>query len=762
MSAVVDLPREAIRLRLALRRIGVLCLTLSLLWLVLVSSASAHAFLKRSTPDANTVVPQAPPELLMSFTERIEPQFSSAQQFDSNGTLVPAGSSKVGSDATVLILPLPSQLPDGTYTVQWKNVSADDGHSNSGYFAFTVGSQANVVIPSPPTVQSTTLFDRVFSVSGRWLGLLGLAAAIGSFATWLLAIAPAILPLPDDRRLEIAKRLRALALVGAAVALLGSAILLLSQSLASSDSVGPHAIWTVLSSTRFGWYWLVRMALLILLGGALWRREAWSEEARWLERIPVVVLMLLAPIPFSLVSHAAAQPSGRPMAVAVDWLHLLSASIWIGGLLALLVGAVTVAGLQTMQRRVVYASLIPRFSTLAIGSVLVLAITGFYASWLEVGNVSALVSTSYGWTLIVKLILIVPILALGASNLLVWGPGMLKRKQAPERFGRSLTAEVVVAVLILLAVGLLTSLPTARESLGATADHPIFNFDRQGIRATLQITPAVAGLNKYTIDTSTHSGLLPAGTVVLLRVSKNGQIRGQREINVPLLPGSQSRFESQGRDLSVVGDWQIELVVRKPNQADWTVDSHVNVTGSASERVDLPGPPPRFAGLTALVAVLLAGMAVARLLGGLRGDRLAGGRLAAKRLLVGDGLVLVGICGLLLGISWTGPAPTNNQSNPIKMTASSVVTGQSIFSQNCVECHGENGFGDGPKAASLNPPPADFHARHLDDHTDLQLFQWIQNGIPGTAMPSFKGKLTDDQIWNLVNFVRSLRHPTTS
>ncbi len=613
-----------------LRKIGLACVAFTLIWLTLVSSVSAHAFLKQSTPDEDTVVPQAPPELLMSFTEHIEPQFSSAQLYDSNGNLVQTGASHVGSDTTVLILPLSTQLPDGTYTVQWKNVSADDGHPNSGYFAFTVGSQANVVIPSPPTVQTTTFFDRVISVSGRWLAILGLAAAIGSFATWLLAIAPAILPLPDDRRAQISRRLRQLALVGIAISLLGSLILLASQSLSGSNSVGPHAVWNVLSATRFGWYWLARMLLLVLLGGAFARRASWSEEATWISRAFPAGLSLLAPIPFSLVSHAAAQPSGRPMAIAVDWLHLLSASVWIGGLLALLVGIVSITGLQSMQRRVVYASLIPRFSTLAIGSVLILAITGFYASWLEVGNLSALFNTSYGQTLLVKLILIVPILALGASNLLVWGPGMMRRKQAPERFGRSLTGEVVVAVLILLAVGLLTSLPTARESLNATADHPIFNFDRQGIRATLQITPGVAGLNKYTIDTSTHSGLLPAGTQVLLRVSKNGQILGQREINVTQLPGSRSRFESEGRDLSLVGDWQIQLVVREPNQADWTVDTSVNVTGSASQRVDIPGPPPRFAGLTALVAVLLAGLAVARLLGGLRGNRITSGRLAAR------------------------------------------------------------------------------------------------------------------------------------
>ena len=62
-----------------LRKIGLACVAFTLIWLTLVSSVSAHAFLKQSTPDEDTVVPQAPPELLMSFTEHIEPQFSSAQ-----------------------------------------------------------------------------------------------------------------------------------------------------------------------------------------------------------------------------------------------------------------------------------------------------------------------------------------------------------------------------------------------------------------------------------------------------------------------------------------------------------------------------------------------------------------------------------------------------------------------------------------------------------------------------------------------------------
>lgn len=750
-----------IRIRGNATRFYAVLAVLLMAWLLTGSTASAHAFLKQSTPDENTVVPKSPPEILLSFTESIEPQFSTAELFDANGLQVQTGVSHVESDKTVMALPLPTSLPDGTYTVQWKNVSSDDGHENSGYFAFTVGSQANVVIPSPPTVQPTTLFDRVLSVSGRWLALLGMAAAIGAFFTWLLAIAPAIVPLPDESRGQIAGRLRRSSVYAIWIAVVGSVILLLSQSITSSDNVAPSAIWSVLT-THFGWYWLARIALMTTLWMLLRRKTSWEEDATLGTHSSVVLLACASLVPFSLVSHAAAQPSGQPMAIAVDWLHLLSATIWIGGLLALVIGVMTMSGLQAMQRRVVFAALIPRFSTLAIGSVLILAVTGFYASWLEVGNLTALMSTAYGHTLLVKLILLIPILMLGAGNLLFWGPGMLQRREAPERFRRSVIGEVIIGVLILLAVGLLTSLPTGREALGATADHPIFNFDQQGIRATLQITPAVAGLNKYTIDTSSTSGLLPKGTQVLLRVSRNGELQGQREINVPLLPGSASRFESQGRDLSVVGNWQFELVVRVPNQPDWSVSSHVNVARSASERVDIPGPPPRFAGLTALVAVVLAGLAVARLLGGLRSNRVPGRHLANSRLLIGDGLVLVAICVLLLGITWTGPAKSNSQSNPIKMTSASVATGQSLFAQNCVPCHGQNGFGDGPLAATLNPPPADFHARHLDDHTDLQLFLWIQNGIPGTAMPSFKSKLTNDEIWNLINFVRSFRHPVTS
>jgi copper transport protein len=738
----------------------VLCVTLSIFALLTVSDASAHAFAKQTTPLENSVVTKSPTDVLISYTEPIEPRYSSAQLFDANGGKIPAAPSHIGSDPTILVLPLPSSLPPGTYTVEWQNISAADGHPNAGYFAFTVGSQANVVIPSPPEIPQPGALERAFGIAGRWLGLLGFAAALGAFLNWLLVILPGIDMLPDARRARISARASWLALTGIGVALLGSLVLLLSQALNAAGHISVGVLGNVLADTRFGMLWLARIPLLLLLGALLCWPRLWAERVpHRLVLLPVAVGLATA-LPFSLNSHAAAQTVGRQLALAVDWLHLLGASIWVGGLLLIVASLVLLRDLPLVERRVVYAAVIPRFSTLAIGSVIVLIATGFYASWLEVGNLTALAHTGYGQALIVKLLLLVPLLAFGAWNLLVLGPAMVRLQPAPKHFGYTVRAEALLAVAVLLVVGVLTSLPTARETLSATADHPVYQFNQNGIRAVLQITPAVAGLNKYTLDASLSNGTLPADTTVLMQVAKKSQPDAIREIALPSLPGSQSRWEAQTRDLSVVGDWQVKLIIRRPNTTDWQVQVPVNVTRTASDRLHIPGTPPRFAGLTAAAAALLAALAVLRILLGLRGRlRAQASWRTLGRGVLGDGVVLLGICGVLLSISWVGPGPSNSQGNPVPLTAASVATGQQLYAQNCTACHGTNAFGDGPAAAGLNPAPADLHAPHLDDHSDLQLFLWIRDGIKNTAMPSFQNKLSDTLIWNLVNFIRSLRHP---
>jgi Tol biopolymer transport system component/mono/diheme cytochrome c family protein len=92
-----------------------------------------------------------------------------------------------------------------------------------------------------------------------------------------------------------------------------------------------------------------------------------------------------------------------------------------------------------------------------------------------------------------------------------------------------------------------------------------------------------------------------------------------------------------------------------------------------------------------------------------------------------------------------------SQSNPQTMLA-----GQKLYVSNCLTCHGASGQGDGPAGIGLNPRPANF-ALHMvpGKHTDGQVFLWIANGYPNSAMPAWSPRLTDEQIWQLVGYLRT-------
>jgi mono/diheme cytochrome c family protein len=124
------------------------------------------------------------------------------------------------------------------------------------------------------------------------------------------------------------------------------------------------------------------------------------------------------------------------------------------------------------------------------------------------------------------------------------------------------------------------------------------------------------------------------------------------------------------------------------------------------------------------------------------------------------GLILMA-CGGALGLSvvLVDAYPTTYIKNPLPLETEVVGRGEALFRTHCSVCHGQAGRGDGPAAAGLNPKPADLTASHVDDHMDGDLFWWLREGIPGTAMPSFKATLSDSQRWELIRFIRSLRHP---
>jgi copper transport protein len=592
-------------LLLALTFVGVLAFIFN------PNSASAHAQYDHSDPAANAIVPTAPSQIAIWFTEHLEASGSSAQLFDKNGQSVPA-SSRPGPEPKELVLDLPSGLAKGTYSVVWNTLSADDGHPAQGYFAFTIGTEADVQSVSTPTVTTGHGAPQWMRSSSRWIALLGLAAVVAIWPVWLFVLRPSYSPVwqAGPRLVHRAQRLAAIAFL---VALTGDFYALLVQAGDLQNGTFVDRMQTVLTDTRYGKLWLIRIGLLVAYSAALLIAAWWWPRRRPWRTTATLLIALALPLPISFDAHASAESVGRASAIATDYVHLLAASIWIGGLF-LLIGTLvpSLHDLTPMGRRVVLSRALPRFSTMALTSWGVLIITGAYQAWLEVGNLDGLLHTSYGRTLLIKLIILVPLLALAAFNLIVL-TRKIRESQDPEstvtwsrRFRYAVGGEVILVVFVLLVVGRLTSLPPARGVL-ATETTPIeLPLAADGKAAKLTITPGAAGPNEYTLELDGWSP--PDGSEALLRLTYTAQDIGEKEVK---LTSAGSEFKGSGSEFSIAGDWRIDAIVRKIGEFQWQAS-----TQSAIPAQPAPAAQPRPAwhfGLGGLIGLALLVIGVAGL-----------------------------------------------------------------------------------------------------------------------------------------------------
>jgi putative copper resistance protein D len=100
--------------------------------------------------------------------------------------------------------------------------------------------------------------------------------------------------------------------------------------------------------------------------------------------------------------------------------------------------------------------------------------------------------------------------------------------------------------------------------------------------------------------------------------------------------------------------------------------------------------------------------------------------------------------------------PLTYRRPTIPYTAASIASGAALYAEHCAVCHGPRGAGDGLAGLRLPRPPADLRAPHTLHHTAGDLYWWISEGIPAAGMPGAAGRLSEEQRWDLVNFVRAL------
>jgi putative copper resistance protein D len=295
----------------------------------------------------------------------------------------------------------------------------------------------------------------------------------GAFAFQVLVAPPA----HDEEQAKVARKeierwLRLAGGWGVSLALVSWVIwlALVASSMSGgtlAQALNAEVLRTVLTRTTFGQVWMLRFALVVLLGGALFLSRLRGSTVR-----PVLgsvgaglaagLLMTLA-----WAGHAVGtEQSMRPFHLTADALHLLGAGLWLGALAPLLfvLGRARTSPARAWHTLAVTA--IRRFSTLGIFAVVTLLVTGLINTWFLVGSFPALIDTPYGRLVSTKLGLFVTIVSIAAFNRVKLMARMTadgnwddSSQAALERLWRNVIAEICLGAIILAIVGGLGTLP---------------------------------------------------------------------------------------------------------------------------------------------------------------------------------------------------------------------------------------------------------------------------------------------------------------
>jgi copper transport protein len=556
------------------RRRGLLVALVAAAALALPAAAWAHAALLKTYPVASQELTTPPKEVRLVFDEVIEPRFAVISVTDAGGHQQTSGPPvRSATNPYELDVPL-KRVREGWYLVFWRVISAD-GHPVRGVFTFSLGPNAGpipqFVIPSLSETAATPGL-----VTARWLTFLSVMIAIGLFTLRAVIARP------------LATGLRGVTVafgVALAVALVATPVYVLAATsqfaLRSFWDVG--ALVPLMHASPFGRAFLDLELVLVLFGlagfAAIWLDRP-DRPKRSLAALLALVGALLAAGAALFVPGAAghaAQTSPRALSIALDWLHLTAGSVWLGGLVGLLVLWWSTA---RERRAAALAVVVPRFSNVAFVSVMALIGTGTGASLLHLPTLASLWTTSYGKTILVKIALLATAMLVASVNLLKTKPA-LESPEPPARAGAQLRSLVgIEAVLVtgaVLAAAVLSSLPppsSALASLGSVAAHtgpgPVVSaVQANGYRLVLRVDPNRAAVsNTFSVEISRNGKPTTGATVIGTFNMLDMQMPAQSYRFAEKPPGTYSHV---GPTLVMVGHWGISLDVEPKGGQPFTV-----------------------------------------------------------------------------------------------------------------------------------------------------------------------------------------------
>ena len=535
--------------------------------LLAAGPASAHAVLETTEPVGGTAVATSPERVVLRFSEAVQIPPLAIRVFSSpGGDQVAAGSAgRADGQSNAVEAKLP-KLDKGAYIVTWRVTSAD-AHPIHGAFTFTVG-EAKGAVADAALVQKLlasgggdTTVGAVYAVI-RFAAFASLVLLVGALA-FVGLLWPAGLAVARTRRILWGAWAVALvtAVVGIPIQATYVAGLPISKALSST-------VRSAMLDDRFGQVWSARVLILILTAALLaflFRSIPGKER----QNVPPGVLaaggllavgLLLTP---ALAGHAATQDF-VPLAIVSDVLHVGAVSVWLGGLALL--------ALAVLPRRVAdeLGVVVPRFSRAAFVAVITILVTGAFQSWRQVRSTDALTETTYGRLLIVKVVLFGVIVGLGALSRrfvqaryrapaprLSFGPGADTADPDSEIVAglrRTVGAETVIAVVVLVVTALLVNAQPARSALAQP-----FSASMRSDLVLVDVTvdPAKAGPADFHLYTLSPQGGQQEVQELTATLTLPSQEVGP--LKVPLSRAGPGHFSAYDFALPLRGEWKLEV-----------------------------------------------------------------------------------------------------------------------------------------------------------------------------------------------------------
>jgi copper transport protein len=537
------------------RSLAVLGTTLITALCIGVGPADAHATLTSSSPADGAVVDVVPAEVVLTFDEAVRPLPGRMRVLGPDGTRADFGDPGVLGPSVRIALRTGGAK--GTYVVSYAVVSSDN-HPVDAAYTFFVGKR-------PTTETSDTGFKQT---SGGWpdvalpivrsLGYLGLSLLVGA-----ALVLGSLWPRRADRG-QAARVMWAGAVIIAGTTMIEFGLEILIAS--GGGAVRWSDLQTFLTG-RSGLTHAARLAVLPALAGVL--GPITRGNARKSQKFAATALLTAGMASYALAGHPG-ETQAPLISVLADGLHIAAMSLWLGGLIMLIIFVLPRAADDELSM------IVPLWSTWAGYAVFTLVLTGIAQSILQIGTLSLLLDTGYGRLVLAKagLLAVILLIALG-SRRMATAMAQSVSGGAP-RLRRLVTAESAGVLVILAVTAVLVQTPPARAAEAAKAATSATTLRMTSAVANVQLTidPARRGLNRLDLHAVTPDGA-PAHVKVWSGTASRPE-RGMKGLDLGLLALTSDHAVGQVR-LPATGTWRLTLTVVDANLDSATMTSSISL-----------------------------------------------------------------------------------------------------------------------------------------------------------------------------------------